>query len=336
MFDFPLYKPFKFPLKWRDEILPEYFMNEDSIIYSVKGNKFLQPFPNKEKRPCISVSIDRKKSIYRLDYLTAYTIYGYVEDAIRLIHLDEDDWNCNIRNLKWLRKSDIVEKYKSLYNVDKLEDIQEEWKIYHTEIRGHIIEVSNFGSVRDINSKEELVPTESHGYLVFFYKGNVFHIHRMVAELFVENERPEKYDQVNHLNGVKNNNIFYNLEWCNNSMNTEHSHLSNLFTKYDEKIIHNICKLLSEGLSHIQISIITGANRKYISKIATGYRNKQISSQYNIPKKLPLSEIYNKDLIIKLMNSGCKPKEIASLIKVNYDQSFISYYERIRRERFHT
>lgn len=84
-------------------------------------------------------------------------------------------------------------------------------------------EVSNFGNVRCDGS---LVPTEleSTGYVKVRIKlilgTRWFSLHRVVAAYFCEN--PENKDQVNHIDGNKENNAASNLEWVTNTENQRH------------------------------------------------------------------------------------------------------------------
>jgi hypothetical protein len=320
---------FIYPLKIRNEIIPNYYMNDNSEIYSYNSNKILKPFPNKEGKSVVVLTINGNKKMIRLDYLVISTLKTFYDDIIRIVHIDENDTNCSIDNLMIVRKIDIINKYKNMYHVEKLNDIDEDWKIYK-EIPS--LEISNFGRIRNISTKEFVIPYESHSYLMISFHGKQYSVHRLVAELFVDNPNPDKFFYINHIDGNKSNNIFYNLEWCNISMNAEHAYLTGLSKSYSEKTIRDVCILLSQGLPQTKISIITGVNRKFISDIYRGRRRKNISKDYNFKRRIPLSELYNKDAIIALYKSGYKPKEIASLLKISYNQSFVSYYERLKRE----
>lgn len=50
---------------------------------------------------------------------------------------------------------------------------------------------------------------------------NIYHkVHILVAEAFIINPSPERYNQINHIDRIKSNNIVTNLEWCTNRYNS--------------------------------------------------------------------------------------------------------------------
>ena len=97
----------------------------------------------------------------------------------------------------------------------------EVWKQYLDTI----YEVSNLGNVRNKNTKAVLSQEDTgNGYLCVglqmdkgVYKKT--RVHRMVAMTFLEFQRTEERNEVDHINGNKSDNSVDNLRWCTHKEN---------------------------------------------------------------------------------------------------------------------
>lgn len=134
--------------------------------------------------------------------------------------------------------ADIDLKYPT--KLDRNNLTKEEWRDL-TELRGQQLrpwyKVSNLGRVsRTKKNKTEMMPLcicGGYSYAQFrtAEAGNVNeYTHRLVASLFVDNPNPKIYNQVNHIDGNKLNNVYTNLEWVTIKENLDHTVRNRLLT----------------------------------------------------------------------------------------------------------
>lgn len=67
-------------------------------------------------------------------------------------------------------------------------------------------------------------------------KRYLFQVHRLIALSFIDN--PKNLPQINHINGVKDDNRLENLEWCDRKYNNNYgTHNSNIAKSHSKPII---------------------------------------------------------------------------------------------------
>ena len=105
-----------------------------------------------------------------------------------------------------------------------MDKILEKWKVIKDF---PMYSVSNFGNVKNNisgNIRKNVVNKDGYLKITLYNKkySKTYLIHRLVAEYFVDNNNKEKYNIINHKDENKENNIYTNLEWCDNKYNSNY------------------------------------------------------------------------------------------------------------------
>jgi hypothetical protein len=157
-------------------------------------------------------------------------------------------------------------------------------------------EVSNLGQVRSLDrtivrsdgktmsfkGRMYLPQKDKNGYLILGLRiarqpKYVAKVHRLVAIAFIPN--PEGKPHVNHLDGVKTNNVVENLEWATNLENNVHAVAAGLMVyrrgeehmnaKVAPEVVRQVRALRELGHSYGQISKVVGIKEQHAWKIGT-------------------------------------------------------------------
>ena len=184
------------------------------------------------------------------------------------------------------------------------------------DVKGYegFYKVSNFGRVRSTSYKgvRILKPAKTKsGYLnvIFCVKQNKVHklVHRLVAEAFLDNK--ENLEQVNHINGNKEDNFVDNLEWCTTKYNNQHAYNNNLLNRYEdrpeakltrEKVLQ-IPELIKQGATTDDLKNLFNVSRRCIDNIFEGKNWAGLGVDFT--KLKPCRKIKNKPSKYQLGNT---------------------------------
>lgn len=139
--------------------------------------------------------------------------------------------------------------------------------------------VSNLGRVwSDKSQKIKVQRLSTNGYMVVSMRQNTVRVTRTVHRLVMLAFKGKSNLQVNHIDGVKTNNVLSNLEYVTQSENVKHSYRIGILEAGEN---HHYAKLTAKEVSTIRQKYRTGK-----------YTQKQLAKEFGI-KQQAVSKIVN-------------------------------------------
>lgn len=148
-----------------------------------------------------------------------------------------------------------------------------------------LYEASDLGRIKTYNWKNQgreaiMKPAKDKcGYLRTMLKSDngklsTIKVHRIIAQTFLDN--PKNLPQVNHINGIKDDNRLENLEWCSVSDNLKHSYIMGFLDAKGEK---NPAATITESeVLEIRANYIFGRKAKSKGDVT----KKDLAEQYGV------------------------------------------------------
>ena len=121
------------------------------------------------------------------------------------------------------------------------------------------------------------------GYRSINRKNKTYYIHRLVAETFIDN--PLNLPQVNHKDGIKDNNIVDNLEWCTIGDNLKHSIQVLNNVKIPDALVYTWRQERAEGYTYQELENRHGYRKSTIHNILSGRSRAYLTNKTRKDKK---------------------------------------------------
>ncbi|MEQ6856083.1 NUMOD4 motif-containing HNH endonuclease [Lysinibacillus capsici] len=149
----------------------------------------------------------------------------------------------------------------------------------HGQVRSLDRIIMNGGYPRKIKGKILAQTIDRDGYKHLRLRKNgrekSFFVHRLVAEAFVHNKKPNQYVQVNHIDEDKANNHYSNLEWCTQEYNlnygTRNQRISKPVIAFNKKETLYFSSMTEAAYEGFNLSCVSAAARGKL-KTHKGYQ----------------------------------------------------------------
>ena len=189
----------------------------------------------------------------------------------------------------------------SFYTSNLMPDFRPVPLVYDDILPGQYL-ISPFGQIYSLFKNKILKYDINHGgycrvCLMTEHGKRNFSIHRLVAYTFIYNPDPSIYTDVNHIDGVKCNNAYYNLEWCTNNQNKHHASITGLYQHgydrynavYTDEFAKEICEKFQSGIPYTEVY-------RYYQSIYPNTSNtigSFIYKLYNRKTRMHITKLYN-------------------------------------------
>jgi hypothetical protein len=235
------FKPDEYIKKINIDDIENYYVSNYGKVFN-KDKKELNGHINLQGYVFVRLYLYGKSSLYRVHRLVCSTFnYNNIENKNIVDHINRIRHDNRASNLRWVtqkenmgNKSDKVtnKNYDLIEKYNNLDKNDEKFRIIKVSSYGNLsnYSISNYGKIKNNKTKQILKPyitDEGYIHILLNLNGNRKNIpiHRLVCEIF-NSKKDDKYNDkfvVNHINEIKHDNYYKNLEWCTVKKNNRHS-----------------------------------------------------------------------------------------------------------------
>lgn len=204
-----------------------YWIFDNGDVYNENTKQILKGSIGEHGYRYYRLSKDNKKKMFYGHRLVAEAFVDNPNNLPVVNHKDGNKLNNNVNNLEWVSYSDNTKAWHEGRASKKnqrleyyTEDLENEiWKPYQNYL------VSNYGRVRHVTKNNLLKPSLTCGYYkVRLSKDGLTEdkmVHKLVWELFSDQDMPNNISVIDHIDGNKLNNHINNLRKISLSENAK-------------------------------------------------------------------------------------------------------------------